>query len=228
MSFLFRIAAVGGWLAHMSNQTGGLGRHNDHSTKPRLVFVWIFLAVLGAAVFGSDAITSARQSAPTGQIVGGALTSTALAVLALLLVAGVAVHFVPFVALPDYAPRPAQGLRPKELVAVHASGTVGSGRTQRLYRHRPATLERREEGDLKLRVRGLVLWPGSRSRTAAASAVLTPGTVLEINCGTVYLATEARPAINLIGNLGALLLDFDDTNTRDRVYAELASWPGSS
>lgn len=225
-SLLLRIAAIGGWLAHISNQTGGVGRHNDHSTKPRLVFVWIFLAALGAAAFGSDAIASASQSVPTGQIVGGALTSTALAALALLMVAGVAVHFVPFVAVPDPLTRSVQGLQPKEVVAVHASGIVGSERIQRLYRHRPATLERREEGELKLKVRGLVLWPGSRIRTAAASARLTPGTVLDISCGTVYLASEERPAIRLLGKHGALLLDFDDPNTRDRVYAELASWCG--
>ena len=164
--------------------------------------------------------------APLGSILQETVGAILCGLVTLLLALGMAVGFVPYVPTKDPVPDDVEGLKRGAAISVHATGIVGHDRSLRRYRHRPAVLEHRADGELRLLVRRLGLAPTDPNDvwSTAASADLTRSSVRSLSRGVAYLATDVRPAVRAIWKHGPLVLDFDDTETRDRVYAELARW----
>ena len=119
-----------------------------------------------------------------------------------------AVGFVPYVPTKDPVPDDVEGLK-------RGAAIVGHDRSLRRYRHRPAVLEHRADGELRLLVRRLGLAPTDPNDvwSTAASADLTRSSVRSLSRGVAYLATDVRPAVRAIWKHGPLVLDFDDIET---------------
>ena len=182
---------------------------------------------LAAQAFADATSRGLDWSAVSSPVVNTLVGSLLFGSFALLLIIGVAVRFVPFVAISGAVAGPVGRMQADEVVPVHTTGVVGLERRKKRYRHRPAVLERRVDGELHLIVR----FPGLASAdikgplSTAASARLTSATVSNVSRGSAYFATEIKPAVRLTWTNGPLILDFDDPGTRDRVYGELSSWP---
>jgi hypothetical protein len=143
-----------------------------------------------------------------------------------LLAVGWLVRLVPFVPDRDQTSPSVAPLSVGSSVPTHATGIVGVRRRPSLFRHRPGVVEHRAENELHLLVK-LNSMVGSDVPSPwanAESARLLPTNVRKVRRGTVHLVTETRPAIQLRWLHGPILLDFADTESRDRVYAELAGW----
>jgi len=207
----------------MTNQSSGFRAPNvghDESVRPRMVGVWIVCLVVVAIGL---AIDLRRRLEPVELVVAFVALGAAV-----LMAAGWAAALVPFVAH-DEGPAPVAAAMPTgrdaagadQPVPVRITGVVEdeAGRLRR-YRHRAAILEG-----------GRLLVEGLGGQGQGELARVRPDFGLEAISdpvlGTAWLASGGRPAIRLARHHGAVILAFDDVETRDLVFARVdgGNWP---
>jgi hypothetical protein len=226
-----RIVSFGGWLAHMTNQNQLMNWDNSRSIRPGLVLLLIFGFGLGPVVIAANSVLyvlGMESNLPFKSGEGGPVLLVCLIFggISILLAVGWLVRFLPFVPDSCQTPAPVGPLGMGSSVSMHATGIVGVRRRQSRFRHRPGVVERRGQNELHVLVK-LKTMIGSDVTgpwATAESARLLPSNISKVRRGTAHLVTETRPAIELRWLHGPILLDFPDTESRDRVYAELASW----
>jgi hypothetical protein len=227
MNRMLRLVSFGGYLAHWLNQYPWM--NPDHSNCVRPLFLSLYAGFggvgTGMAVYGL-VVGPTRWDGPSAWaftlILGG---------FTLLLVTGWLTNTVPFVAAKESPPEPTavRGIAPGESLGGHATGVVGLGDYRARFRHRQAILERRDDGELRLAVRKVSLGaPGPKPPGISAEARLLPGEVTNVRRGSAHLVTQVRPAVCFRWKNGPIVLDFADTETRDRAYSELASLAAQS
>jgi hypothetical protein len=252
MRQLLRLASAGGWLANFQNQRGDPGNSdNSHEVRPWFLVIIIFIFALGPVVVGVleiEYLLGYASHPPLRSGQEGVLIPLGLAAaFALSLAVGWLVRFVPFVPDKDQRPGQAAPIPARTEITVHATGIFGVPGYLRRFRHRPARIEKWEDGELDVYVKrnrpfiervpdvqveereGSALssdvaghWPISQA------AAFRRANVRKVRRGTAHLVSEARPAIELVWLHGPILLDFDDVETRDQVFAELQRMLGDA
>jgi hypothetical protein len=223
---LWRLASLGGWLAHVLNQNVAWNYDFSASVRPGFIFVYVFGFGLGPAVgclveaqylLGYSARPAIASSESLAVIPFGLF-----GLFALLLIVGWLVRFVPFVADEVQTPSDLAPMALGTVIPVHATGILRISKYRRRFRHRTAKIELEKDGQLWVLVkRHPELYKPPKEWLTAASAHLEPSNTRRIRRGTAHLVFDARPAIELTWLDGPILLDFDDLATRDLVYSEL-------
>jgi hypothetical protein len=236
---LRQAAALGGWLAQFANQMPGRGDLNadwcDH-VRPAGVLCWILVLGIGALALPANALLwlLGRAAAPpltVAFVVTVGLLEAICGSMTVLLIVGWLVRFVPFEADRDQDVRSTEPPAEGSLTPAHATGIFGGnmGDTGRLtrYRHRQASIEYHSDQELRVRVK----WhsaEASEPMTTTGYALLVPSNTGGVRRGTAHFAQGTCPAIELRWRHGPILLDFDDKEARDRVFAVLTGWAGGA
>lgn len=230
MKRLRKLTSLGGWLAHMLNQYTFANPDHSNSTYPILVGFLVLSFGIGPVVVAWQLLLFSAGVQPTAPISDpmGYLLVAALGLIALWLAVGWLVGLVPFVLDREQKPKSPrlQPLPDGSRLPVHVTGVFDYGNRTRLFRHRQAVLECDSQTQLLIYVQRKWVQDveALTQHGAAAYGRLWPETVSRVRRGTAYLATETRPAIEFHWLHGRILLDFDDEESRDRLFASLAAW----
>lgn len=235
---ILRLASFGGWLAHLVNQNTLWNLDFSATVRPGFVLVYIFGSGLGPVVIvwsevqyllGYSSHPPIRPGEELGWIPFGLP-----GLIALLLIVGWLVRFVPFMSDNDQTPSPAAPVELGSDIAAHATGIFKGNDGLHRFRHRPARIQRRKDGVLHVAVKEngkpfymLLLGSGATEPATSAWARLLPSSIGRIRRGTAHLVFDARPALEIGWLHGPILLDFDDAETRDRVLVELRRMVGA-
>jgi hypothetical protein len=223
------LTSLGGWLAHMLNQFPFENPDNSDSTYPILVGFVVLSFGFGPVVVAWQLLLFCAGIQPQAPLRDPAayLGVALLGVIVLWLAVGWLVGLVPFV--PDREQKPKSRLQPLpdgSRIPVHVTGVLDFGNRTRRYRHRQAVLEYNPQTQLLICVQRKWVQDveALTQHGAVAYGRLLPETVSKVRRGTAFLVTETRPAVELHWLHGRILLDFDDSESRDRVFARLAPW----
>jgi hypothetical protein len=249
---LLRLASLGGWLANVINQSQLWDYDRSKSVRPGLVGILVvsfgFGPLLLCAIEARYVLGYSPNPALRRGEEGLLIPLGLLGLIALLLVVGWLVRFVPFVSDRDQTPPPAAPIPLGSVIPGHATGIFGVNRSLHRFRHRQARIELIRHGELDVLVRQrrtLVqrsaegepkvatadAITGSHATDAwvtSASAHLVASNIRDIRRGTAHLVSATRPAINIGWLHGPILLDFDDVETRDQVFAQLLQMLGAA
>ena len=158
MRQLLRLASAGGWLANFQNQREDpWNSDNSTAVRPWFLLIIIFIFGLGPVAIGVLEVQyllgwASHPPLRPGQ--EGVLIPLGLAAaFALLLAVGWLVRFVPFVPDKDQKPRQAAPIPARTEIKVHATGIFGVPGYLRRFRHRPARIEKWEDGELDVYVK---------------------------------------------------------------------------
>jgi len=232
---LRQAAALGGWLAQLANQDQrSLGNSDlSSSVRPGFVLFWIFVFGLGALAGPINMLLwFLGQTKAPPLTLDLAMTVVLLEAfcgpITLLLIVGWLVRFVPFDPDRDQMVRLVIPPTVGSMTVAHATGVFAvniratGGRTR--YRDRQASIEFVSDAELRVRVKYYNFAALEKPGVTTGYAALVPANTSRVRRGTAHLVSETRPAIELHWLYGPILLDFDDLEARDRVFAALARW----